>query len=288
MSKKIIIDGNNVCHIVNHSMGHLSNDERSTGVIFGFMKQLLHLSNKFQTNDFIFCWDSRKSLRKNIYPEYKSNRKKENITPEEETHKQNLFDQISELRRTILPALGFNNNFIKTGYEADDLIAYIVLNNFHEEFTIVSTDQDLYQVLSDNVRIYNTITKSYFTKQDFEDKFQLHPTHFKEMKAISGCTSDWIKGINGIGEATAAKYIRNDKVSSKLIDKIHENGDIIERNRILTYLPFSQGKGHMVDLGIKLKKNQLKLSKFKNLFNQMAFTSFLKDMSGWERNFIKC
>lgn len=284
---KILIDGNNVAHIVNHSMGHLSTDERNTGVIFGFMKQIFHLSNRFQTNDFIFCWDSRKSLRKNIYPEYKANRKKENLTPEEEEHKQILFDQITELRRTILPELGFNNNFIKTGYEADDLMAYIVLNNFDEDFTIVSTDQDLYQVLNDNVRIYNIITKNFFTKQDFEDKFKLHPTHYHEIKAIAGCTSDFVKGINGVGETTAAKYLRNDKVSSMLVERIHAGGDIVERNRKLTYLPFSSGKGHMVNLGITLKKNQLKLSKFKKLFNQLSFNSFLKDMSGWERNFAK-
>lgn len=287
MNSKIIIDGNNVAHIMNHNMRHLSTDEMKTGVIFGFMKQLLHLSNRFHTNDFIFCWDSRKSLRKNLYPEYKSNRKKENITPEEEEYKQNIFEQISELRRTIIPELGFNNNFIKTGYEADDLIAYTVLTNYNTDFTIVSTDQDLYQVLKDNVRIYNIITKNYFTQQDFEEKFQLHPTHYREIKAIAGCTSDFIKGINGVGEATAAKYIRNDKVSSTLLEKIHEGWQVIERNRKLTYLPFSNGQGHMPNLGVILKKNNLKLSKFKHLFNQLSFNSFLKDMSSWERNFIK-
>jgi DNA polymerase-1 len=284
---KILIDGNNVCHIVNHAMGYLSNEERKTGVIFGFMKQLLTLSNKMQSNDFIFCWDSRKSLRKKIYPEYKSNRNKNNGNPEDEQAKQDLFDQISEIRRTILPELGFNNNFIKTGYEADDLIAYTVLQNYYDPFTIVSTDQDLYQILNDKVRIYNIITKNFFYQQDFIDKFDLDPMHYKEIKAIAGCSSDYVKGISGVGEATAAKYIRNDKMSISLIEKIHEGHEIISRNRLLTYLPFSNGEGHMPNLGITLKKNSLKLSKFKNLFNQLSFNSFLKDMSSWERNFIK-
>jgi hypothetical protein len=72
-----------------------------------------------------------------------------------------------------------------------------------------------------------------------------------------------------------------------LVDRIHTGGDIVERNRKLTYLPSSSGECHMVNLGITLKKNKLKLSKFKYLFNQLSFNSFLKDMSGWERNFIK-
>jgi 5''-3'' exonuclease (including N-terminal domain of PolI) len=183
---KVLIDCNNVAHIVNHAMGHLSTDEQATGVIFGFMKQMLSLSNKMKSNEFVFAWDSRKSWRKNIYPEYKANRSKP-INPEEENPKQDLFNQISELRKTILPGLGFKNNFIKTGYEADDLIAYIALMNPKEEFTIVSTDQDLYQLLSDKVRIYNIITKQFFTRADFEAKFSLHPCMYREIKAISGC-----------------------------------------------------------------------------------------------------
>jgi len=279
---KIIVDCNNVAHIVNHSMGHLSNDELTTGVIFGFIKQIYTLANKMKTNEFIFCWDSRKSLRKNIYPEYKANRHKES-TPEFETIKQNLFDQISNLRQSVIPELGFKNNFIKTGYEADDLIAYIALMNPKEEFTIVSTDQDLYQVLSKNVRIYNIVKKSFFTMNDFKEKFELDPVMFREIKAISGCNSDFIKGIKGVGEATAAKYIKNERISVGLLDKIHEGVSVIERNRKLTYLPFINGKGSIPDFGISLKKDAIKLSNFKKLFLQLSFNSFLKDMSGWER-----
>lgn len=281
---KVLIDCNNVAHIVNHAMGHLSTDEQATGVIFGFMKQMLSLSNKMKSNEFVFAWDSRKSFRKNIYPEYKANRNKP-VNPEEENPKQDLFNQISELRKTILPGLGFKNNFIKTGYEADDLIAYIALMNPKEEFTIVSTDQDLYQLLSDKVRIYNIITKQFFTRADFEAKFSLHPCMYREIKAISGCSSDYIKGIQGVGETTAAKYIRNDKLSLNILDKIREGVDVIERNRKLTYLPFTNGKGSISDFGIPIKKDTLSLYNFKKLFNQLSFNSFLKDMSNWERNF---
>jgi 5'-3' exonuclease len=281
---KIIVDCNNVAHIVNHSMGHLSTEEQATGVIFGFMKQILTLSLRMKTNEFIFCWDSRKSFRKNICPTYKANRHKD-VTPEEEKIRSLLFDQISELRNSIIPKLGFKNNFIKTGYEADDLIAYTVLMNPKEEFTIISTDQDLYQVLNDKVRIYNIIKKNFFTRADFEEKFQLHPTFFREIKAIAGCTSDFVKGIKGVGEATAAKYLRQEQVSISLVNKIHEGNDIIEKNRKLTYLPFTNGRESIPDFGIPIKKDTLKLSNFKKLFIQLSFNSFLNDMSGWERNF---
>ena len=283
---KVIIDGNNVCHIVNYGMGQLSNEERRTGVVFGFMKQLLMLSKRMKTNEFLFCWDSQKSLRKQIYPEYKGNRKNKEKTEQEEFERQALYDQISEIRRDILPELGFNNNFIKTGYEADDLIAYLVLTNPEEEFTIISTDQDLYQILNNQTRIYNTITKKFITKKDFVDKFNLDPVMFREMKAISGCISDNIKGINGVGETTAAKYLRQDKISSNLIDKIHQGQDIIARNRKLTYLPFQKEEyGTLPNLGISLTEDSLKLYNFKKLFNQLSFNSFLNEMSSWEQGF---
>ena len=284
---KIIIDGNNVCHIVNHSMGHLSNEERQTGVVFGFMKQLLMLARRMKTKEFLFCWDSQKSWRKEIYPEYKGNRKNKERTDQEEFERQALYDQISEIRRDILPALGFNNSFIKTGYEADDLIAYIVLTYPEDEYTVVSTDQDLYQILSDHARIYNTITKKFITKKDFVDKFGLDPVMFREVKAISGCTSDYIKGIQGVGETTAAKYLRQDKVSSTLTDRIYEGHEIIKRNRQLTYLPFQKEiSGTVPNLGITLKKDTLHLSKFKKLFNQMSFNSFMNDIQSWEQEFL--
>ena len=284
---KIIIDSNNLSHIINYGMGHLSNEERKTGVVFGFMKQLLTLSKRLKSNEFILCWDSQKSWRKEIYPEYKSNRKNKEKTEQEQFERQALFDQISELRRDIFPALGFNNNFIKTGYEADDLIAYTVLMNPEEEFTIVSTDQDLYQVLSDKVRIYNTITKKFIIKQDFIDKFKLDPVMYKEIKSISGCVSDNLKGINGVGETTAAKYIRQEKISIALLDKIHEGVEVIERNRKLVYLPFLKPgqRGSIPNFNIPLKKDSLELYKFKKLFNEMSFNSFLQDMGIWERTF---
>lgn len=285
---KIIIDGNNVSHIVNHSMGHLSSDEQRTGVIFGFMRQLLALSKLMDSKDFIFCWDSQKSFRKKECPTYKSNRNSREVDDGKLEERQILFDQISEIRTEVLPALGFKNNFIKTGYEADDLIAYIVLIFPKDEYTIVSTDQDLWQLLENHVRAYNTITKKFFTKKDFMEKFQIEPVMFREIKAIAGCNSDFVKGINGVGEVTAAKYLRGEKISPALHERIRKGCDIISNNRKLTFLPYQPGpyEGTIKNLGIKLQKDNLQMKQFKALFNKYSFNSFIKDFRFWERAFF--
>jgi len=277
-----------MCHIVHHGMGHLSSDEQRTGVIFGFLKQLLVLSKLMDSKDFIFCWDSQKSFRKKDYPEYKSNRNSRDVDEDKLEERQFLFDQISELRTEILPSLGFKNNFIKTGYEGDDLIAYIVLIFPKNEYTIISTDHDLWQLLEHHVRVYNTITKKFFTKKDFMDKFEIEPIMYREIKAIAGCNSDFIKGIHGVGEITAAKYLRGEKISPSLHERIRQGYRVLERNRLLTFLPYQPGPyvGSIKNLGIKLSKDALDMKQFRALFNKYSFNSFIKEFRFWERAFF--
>jgi 5'-3' exonuclease len=121
----ILIDSNSICHAAKHSMGDLSYEERKVGVIFGFLLQLLSLSKLLKSNRFVFIWDSRKSLREQIFPDYKYKRKNKEKTKEEKEMDDIAYAQFNILRTEIIPALGFQNNFMFDGYEADDLIAKI-------------------------------------------------------------------------------------------------------------------------------------------------------------------
>ena len=67
---KILVDGDNLGWISHYSQGELSVNDLYTGVIFGFLRQVFSLADRFETNQFVFCWDSRQSFRKKIYPEY--------------------------------------------------------------------------------------------------------------------------------------------------------------------------------------------------------------------------
>ena len=48
-------------------------------------------------------------------------------------------------RINIIPKMGFKNSFIRTGQEADDIIAQLTID--YPGMTIVSNDKDLYQLL---------------------------------------------------------------------------------------------------------------------------------------------
>ena len=85
----------------------LSYNDVSTGVVFGFMWQIFKLAKNYETMNFIFCMDSKKSKRKEIFPEYKSKRKKEK-TEEEREFDELCYNEFNEVYK-LLKKLGFNN-----------------------------------------------------------------------------------------------------------------------------------------------------------------------------------
>lgn len=189
-----------------------------------------------QVGHICFCWDSAKSLRKRIYPQYKEGRKEKDEL---------LFSALHWfyiVRKEILPRLGFNNNFMRVGFEADDLIAVICRQSFIGQDVhciIASADSDLYQLLSDDTSMYRIHKEDLYTKQDFTKEYGIDPIFWADVKAMSGCPTDNVDGIPGVGEVTACKYIRNEHSGSKRskIEKL-ESRKIIDRNMKLVRLPF--------------------------------------------------
>ena len=142
---KIIVDGDNIGWIAAYSQGELSVEDQLTGTIFGFLRMMFSIADRFETNQFIFCWDSRKNFRKRIYPEYKQKRHAKELTEEEERIKAEVRRQFIDLRKYVRPKLGFSNIVRKIGYEADDLI-YAFCKTHREPTVIVSSDGDLLQI----------------------------------------------------------------------------------------------------------------------------------------------
>jgi len=281
MSKPyVLLDMNNLCHIAHYSTGNLSNDEKKTGVLFGVMKQLLSLVKKTGSNRFVFFWDSRKSFRKEIYPEYKANRKHGS----HDEDRQSLYNQITEMRRDIIPGLGFSNSYMQSGYEADDLITFFMMNHPDHEHIVVSTDQDLYQTIRKNRKIYNPIKKEFITVEVFKERFGgLEPINYRIIKQITGCSSDNVKGIHGIGEKTVVKYLKAEINNSEKFKEIQAQRTLIDFNEKLVYLPYIHGPVPINEL--KTRKNTLSSKKFRNIFNTYSFNSFLKEFDTWEKHF---
>lgn len=229
----LIIDSSFLCHRAFHSRKGLSD-----GTIFGFLTDIVSLSNRFMTTKLAFCFDSSSSLRKKVYPDYK--KKNLELSAEQKEERQQFYDQVISLREEILPDIGFKNLFYQEGYEADDLIASIslFLDAKEEKHIIVSADKDLYQLLGNYTSIYNPITKVEKTEEGFTSEFQASPKQWVAIKSIAGCNSDNIAGIEGVGEITAARFLSGDLIQGKKFQAIKDNDDIWKRNRKLVKLPY--------------------------------------------------
>jgi len=261
-------------------MGELSFHDKKTGVIFGFFYRLLKLWEEFGTNNFAFCWDSRKRFRSAIYPEYKKGvSRTSSITPEERII---ISHQMDALRLEILPAFGFRNSFHQTGYEADDLITAIVLN-YNDAFIVVSTDKDLFQLLAiaQCQFISNPITKCRMTRELFVSTYSIEPFDWFRAKALMGDPSDNIPGVPGIGEKSAIAFLKGTLTGAKL-RAITENQEVIARNWQLVELPFRQ-PGHPIRLP-EYSPNELSLDRLIDIFDHHGFQSFLREekLSKWK------
>jgi DNA polymerase-1 len=240
----------------------------------------MSLSEKFSPDQIAFAWDSKKSKRKEIYPEYKNNRRKE-LSEAEKESLELVFEQFNKLQKTILPALGFSNVFHISGLESDDLIASILINQDVrlDQNIVVSSDSDLYQLL-DRCSIYSITKSQTMNKEIFMRHYEgITPNQWIIVKAIAGCSTDNVKGIIGIGEKNAIAYLKGTLNKGKRYESIEQGKEITDRNLNLVKLPF---------LGTplpKIRKNNLSLDKFNSVCNEYGMVSFLekKNIIRWEK-----
>lgn len=236
----LLLDCNGMCHALRHTMGGLSHDGQESGIIYGFLMQLLALRKRFHPRLFVFAWDSRASLRKQISKEYKANRSASYNHDEEESRRQ-AFRQFDLLREEILPELGLGGWSLQVdGHEADDIIADIALC-LKAKKVIVSQDHDLYQLLSEDCTMYSTKTRSQYTHRDFKEEYGISPERWAEVKAIAGCPGDNVIGVPGVGEWTAIKYLNGELPRGRKYVLIGLHREQITLNRRLVQLPLDRG-----------------------------------------------
>jgi DNA polymerase-1 len=268
----LIVDGNSVCHRAIHTTGELKYNGNYTGIVYGFFSQLLTMLQKYEPKNICFVWDSRSSLRKQIYPSYKEKRskKKKEQTKEEKIFYGKCFEQFDDLYEEILPRIGIKNNYKVKGLEGDDLVASIVLNNEGKK-VIATSDNDMYQLLDEGTVIYDIRKKKEYHHNNFLQEYDIDSIAWVEVKCLAGCSTDEVEGIKGVGIDTAIKYYKKQlKEKSKVFQRIQteKSDEIRSRNKRLIKLPF-EGTPK-----IKVVKNEIKIGELKSIFIDYGFYSF--------------
>ena len=288
--KILLIDTSSILHAVMYSLGKekLSHEDKPTFVIYGFLFKLRLLLKMSYPGNVVFAVDSRKSLRKKMYPKYKE--KRQNKTPEQLALLNLARPQFELIQNELLAELGYKNVFEAEGYEADDVIARICKDYSQCEIDIVSDDKDLYQLLSENIAIIKAKSDVYYTYEDFIEDYNLDPYLWRGVKSIGGCTSDNVQGVQipddnggwskrGVGEGTALKYLRKELPhhhKSYVAIRSKQGKETIARNKKLVILPF---KGTPK---FKIMPNRVQLDSLVNICERFGFKSILSDLHDWK------
>jgi DNA polymerase I len=244
MNTWLIIDVSYLCRRAYHAIGDaLTFDDMSTGVIFGFLKEMNVIQQRYQTERVVFCFDAGLGLREQQCKTYKSSRRQKQATMTEEELKSlgEFRNQVKRLRTRYLRGIGYRNVFGQEGYEADDVIASIVQHSLPpgDVGVIVSADHDYLQLLDGGrVEIFNPHANKHVTLQSFHEQWGLMPEQWAKVLAIAGCSTDDVQGIDGVGEKTAAKFLRKElKPHTVAYQAIRQGWDRCKRNLKLVKLP---------------------------------------------------
>lgn len=239
----LIIDVSYLSHRAFHTTGFLEHLGNPTGVLFGVLRDIQTLTARWKPDKFVFAFDGPPpNKRLALYPEYKGNRvaKRKEMTDEEREARAGMHKQIDQLRSELLTKIGYSNIFCERGYEADDIIAKVCHDNHDKVKCIVSSDEDLFQLIDVNTFCYNVRRQGVVGSVEFAEKYNgITPDQWPLVKAIAGCSGDNVQGIQGVGEVKACQYLlgtMNQK--TKTYSKIESNTELIKRNLPLVRLPF--------------------------------------------------
>ena len=201
MSKTLyIIDASAYIHRAYHAIRPLTTSKGvPTNAVYGFIK-LINKIKKEQKPDYIaICFDHpSKNFRHRLSPVYKANRKQLD---------EDLIKQMPIARQAVeAMQLAW---FEKAGFEADDVIGTVAKKAEKQgiKVVIVTGDKDLFQLVNDNIHIWNESKNIMFDSQKVFEKYGLYPDKIVDMLALMGDNCDNVCGVKGIGEKTAVKLI---------------------------------------------------------------------------------
>lgn len=204
--KILLIDGHSILNRAFFGIPDLTNSEGlHTNGIYGFLMILFKVLEEENPTHLTVAFDVHApTFRHKMYEAYKGTRK-----PMAEELRQQV-----PVMKQVLQAMGIYM-VEKEGLEADDVIGTLsrTCEDRGLEVTVLSGDRDLLQLATESIKIRIPKTKGgktevedYYAK-DVQERYQVTPEEFVDMKALMGDTSDNIPGVPGIGEKTAAKLI---------------------------------------------------------------------------------
>src|SRR6266480_4888169 len=216
-----LVDGNNLAYRAFFALPEelATSDGFPTNALLGFTNMLFKLLTDYKPKAVAVAWDTRPTQRAAIATTqvYKIERKP---MPD-------LLREQFPYFRPIVEAFGYRNLEFE-GWEADDVIATLAhqADEAGIKTTVVSTDRDAFQLVTDNVALMMTprgvSDVHVYTPERVEARLGIPPEKVPDFIALKGDPSDNIPGIPGIGDKTAGQLVAQYGSLEEVLEHVDE------------------------------------------------------------------
>lgn len=195
-----LIDGSAYIYRAFYALPALTNSKGlQTNAIYGFTTMLTKILREHQPQGLAIVFDEKGPTHR--HEEFKAYKAQRPPMPD------GMQAQIPYIHKVVeafrIPVVRLQ------GYEADDLIGSLArqAEQAGYDVAIVTSDKDMFQLLTPAVRIYDPVKERWFDEADCRERFGVEPGRVVEVMGLVGDATDNIPGVKGIGEKTAAKLI---------------------------------------------------------------------------------
>lgn len=283
MKKVILVDGNNLLfrsYYATAYQGVIMRNSKGfpTNALYGFLNMMNKIIHEEKPNYILVAFDKGKTFRHDKYESYKAGR----VEMPDDLRLQ--FPKAKE----ILDAMGIYHYEIEN-YEADDIIGTVSrIVDEEDQFiaTIISSDKDLLQLISDEVDVKLLKSNSFIRmdKEEFKKQYQVDPIHMIDLKALMGDASDHIPGVKGIGEKTAINLLSQYETLDNLYQNIEnitgKTREKLENDKENAYMSYDLATIYReveLDFSLEdLKYQGMNKDQYVTLLQEFEFNSLLK------------
>jgi len=287
MKKLVLIDGHALLHRAFHAIPPLTTKKGELiNAVFGFSNMLLKILSDLKPEYLAVCFDRpTPTFRHKEYPKYQAQR-----PPMAEELKSQI-ERVREVIRSFKIPI-----YEKDGFEADDLIGSLAKQaSGNIEVVIVTGDKDIFQLITDKVKVYapkkGLSNPEMVDREKFREKYGFEPEQLVDFKALVGDPSDNYPGVSGIGPKTAVKLVQKygslEEIYKHLEEIEPKVAEKLKRGKETAFLSYKLAK-IVKDAPVRLDWEKCRFGKYdskevKKVFEKLEFKSLVKRLPGMER-----
>lgn len=262
MKNILLLDAYNLIYRARYS--GMNKGDNST--IFNFFRGIRPLVEKFNPDITYFVLEGSPKKRLAASPDYKGQRV---YTDHDGFNRQRK--EIISIVKKYFPFIVVKHD----DFECDDIINHIALKNHSSDnVTIVSSDTDFIQSITENIKLYNPVQKKYLEPTEYD---------YVSWKSLVGDKSDNIEGFKGIGDKKAKKLLSDKNLLESFLLK-ENNIDIYKHNMFM--IKFHElDENEITNIRLSSLDSSPDWPTLKDIFISYDFNSMTKKDKTWN-NFV--